>query len=235
MTPSEIRPRPLRAPGPLLAAGLCALLLAATAALLAAHAWAPLSPERAAHDWAVAHRPGPAATAARAITATGSGPVPYLLALLAGALAGRDRGERLRTAAVALATLLLGQAVRYGLMELITRPRPFEADWAGRATGHSFPSGHSTTSLLAAGLLVWAVRTRFPRTAARHLACGALAAWAVTVAATRVWLGVHWPGDVLAGWLLAGAWLSVALHLVRTGRLPVPHAPAEPPAPGAAP
>ncbi|WP_078623998.1 phosphatase PAP2 family protein [Streptomyces monomycini] len=246
MTPSETRPRrprapdPLRAPGrlrtlgPLLAAALCALLLAATAALLAAHGWDPLGPERAAHTWAVTHRPVAVATAALVITATGSGPVPYALALLAGALAGRNTRERLRAAATALTVLLLGQAVRYGLMEPISRPRPSEADWAARATGHSFPSGHSTTSLLVAGILAWAVLTRARRTPTRRLACALLGIWAAAVGATRVYLGVHWPGDVLAGWLLAAAWLALTLHLVRTGRLPIPPAPATPRTPTAA-
>ncbi|WP_206503965.1 phosphatase PAP2 family protein [Streptomyces chrestomyceticus] len=235
MTPSETRPRRPRVPGPLRAAALCALLLTATATLLAAHGWAPLGPEQAAHTWAVTHRPDAAGTAARVLTATGSGPVPYALALLAGVLAGRNTRERLHAAAVALTVLLLGQAVRYGLMELVTRPRPSAADWTARATGHSFPSGHSTTSLLVAGLLAWAVLTRTRRAPARRLACVLLALWAASVGATRVYLGVHWPGDVLAGWLLAAAWLSLTLHLVRTGRLPVPRAPASPPAPTAAP
>ncbi|MEU7152327.1 phosphatase PAP2 family protein [Streptomyces sp. NPDC045456] len=235
MTPSETRPRRPRVPGTLRAAALCALLLTVTAALLAAHGWAPLGPERAAHAWAVAHRTDAAAAAALVITATGSGPVPYALALLSGALAGRTPRERLHTAATALAVLLLGQAVRYGLMELITRPRPSEADWTARATGHSFPSGHSTTSLLVAGILAWAVLTRVHRTPARRLTLTLLGIWAASVGATRVYLGVHWPGDVLAGWLFAAAWLSLTLHLVRTGRLPVPRAPASPRTPTTAP
>ncbi|OKI09223.1 hypothetical protein A6A06_00410 [Streptomyces sp. CB02923] len=232
MTPSETRPRRPRFSGPLLLAALCVLLLAATAALLAAHGWVPLGPEQTAHTWAVDHRPGAAGAAALVVTATGTGPAPYALALLAGALAGRDARERLRAAAVALGVLLLGQAVRYGLMELIARPRPSAADWAGRATGHSFPSGHSTTSLLVAGILAWAVLTRVPRRPARYLVCGLAGVWAASVGLTRIHLGVHWPGDVLAGWLLAAAWLSLALHHVRTGRLPAPPAPASPHDPG---
>ncbi|MFH8752861.1 phosphatase PAP2 family protein [Streptomyces rimosus] len=233
-------PRPLptasERPGvsrPLLVSAACVLLLAAIAALLAVHDWAPLGPERAAHAWSVAHRPAAAGTAAAVVTATGSGPVPYALALFAGVLAGRDARERLRAAVMALAVLLLGQAVRYALMELIARPRPYEADWAARATGHSFPSGHSTTSVLVAGLLAWAVLARLRGAAARRLACALLAAWAVTVGATRVYLGVHWPGDVLAGWLLATAWLSCTLHLVRRGTLLFPPASPHPAAPEA--
>ncbi|KAA6213866.1 phosphatase PAP2 family protein [Streptomyces albofaciens JCM 4342] len=227
-------PRPLptasERPGvsrPLLFSAACLLLLAATAALLAVHDWVPLGPERAAHAWSVAHRPDAVAAAAVVVTAAGSGPVLYALALLAGALAGRNARERLRAALIALSVLLLGQAVRYVLMELIARPRPSEADWISRATGHSFPSGHSTTSVLVAGLLARAVLTRLQGAVARRLACALLAVWAVTVGATRVYLGVHWPGDVLAGWLLATAWLSCALHLVRRGTLPFP--PASPP------
>lgn len=138
-TPSETRPRRPRVPGPLRATALCALPL--TAALLAAHGWATLGPERAAHTRAVAHRPDAVATAALVITATGSGPVPYALVLLSGALAGRTTRERLHAAATALTVFLLGQAVRYGMMELITRPRPSEADWTPAPPATPSPPG----------------------------------------------------------------------------------------------
>ncbi|WP_078894159.1 phosphatase PAP2 family protein [Streptomyces sp. CT34] len=204
----ERGPRPGPAPArPLAVAAVAAALFAAAATVTAVRDGAPLAPELAALHWSTAHRGEPLRSLAGALTATGTGVVPYLMAVLAGLLAGRTWRGRRRAVTWAVVVLAAGQAIRYGLMELLARPRPPVADWAARATGYSFPSGHSTTSALAAGILAWGVlhRTR-PRTG--RLLCALLALWAVAVGLTRVYLGVHWAGDVLAGWLLATALLG---------------------------
>ncbi|MFI9051112.1 phosphatase PAP2 family protein [Streptomyces sp. NPDC053427] len=200
-----------RRPGPLLAlAAFCAALFAAAAVLDAVRHGAPLAFERAAHHWATAHNGEPVRSLARALTASGTGVIPYLMAVLGGLLAGRDTLGRLRAAVCALAVLALGQALRYGLMELLARPRPPVADRLTHASNYAFPSGHATTSALAAGLLAWGIAHRARPGTARTWGT-VLALWALAVGATRVWLGVHWPGDVLAGWLLAATVLALAL------------------------
>ncbi|MCK7626677.1 phosphatase PAP2 family protein [Streptomyces sp. RS10V-4] len=200
-------------PGRLLvAAALCAALFTAAALTVALRHGVPLGPERAALHWATAHRGEPLRSLARALTATGTGAVPYLMALLAGLLAGRTARGRLRAVLCAVAFLAAAQAVRYGLMALLARPRPPVADWATTATGYSFPSGHATTSALAAGILAWGVLHR-TRPGRGRTWCAVLALWAAGVGLTRVYLGVHWAGDVLGGWLLAGALLALALLL----------------------
>ncbi|MFF4104691.1 phosphatase PAP2 family protein [Streptomyces sp. NPDC001903] len=192
-----------------LAAGLCAALFALLTALVAARHGAPYGFDEEWHRWSVQHRPPAAVALARGITVTGSGPVPYALAVAAGLIAGRGRRGRVQAAAGALGFLLLAQGVRYAVMYGVARPRPPVADWAAPATGFAFPSGHASTSALVAGLLAWAAwRTANP--AAARL-CWALAAcWAVAVGLTRVYLGMHWPTDVLGGWLYALTWLTAA-------------------------
>ncbi|GES32146.1 phosphatase PAP2 family protein [Streptomyces angustmyceticus] len=206
---------PRRRPGTvplLLLAAVCAALFAAVALTVSLRQGTPLAPERAALRWSTAHHGEPLRSLARALTATGSGPVPYLLVVLAGLLAGRGAAGRLRAVLCAVAVLAAGQAIRYGLMELLARPRPPAADWAAHASGYAFPSGHATTSALAAGILAWGI-ARFARPGVARTWCAVLALWAAGVGLTRVYLGVHWPGDVLGGWLLAAALLALALLL----------------------
>ncbi|MFI1305357.1 phosphatase PAP2 family protein [Streptomyces sioyaensis] len=205
------RPGPAVRP-PLTVAAVCAALFTATAVTVSVRHGVPLAPERAAVHWSAAHHGEPLRSLARVLTATGTGAVPYLLAVLAGLLAGRDTRGRLRAVGCAVLVLAAGQAIRYGLMELLARPRPPAADWAGPASGYAFPSGHATTSVLAAGILAWGIARRVGPARARTW-WAVLALWAAGVGLTRVYLAVHWPGDVVGGWLLAATLLCLALLL----------------------
>ncbi|AYG79229.1 Undecaprenyl-diphosphatase BcrC [Streptomyces hundungensis] len=194
------------------AAGVLLALFVLLTVVVAVRHGAPLPGDRALHRWPLDHRPPVAVATALAVTATGTGLVPYLLAIVAGLIAGRDGRERRGAAAGALAVLILGQAVRYGLMAAVARPRPAAFDWATTASGHSFPSGHTTTSALTAGLLVWAVLTR-SRISAVRFTVALVLLWAAAVGLSRVYLGVHWASDVLGGWLFAAFWLCLAARV----------------------
>jgi membrane-associated phospholipid phosphatase len=193
------------------------LLFALLGRLAHGHGGAPLGPDGAVHDWMTDHRPGALTSVALLVTATGTGALPYAAALIAG-WTGCPRPAPIRqevwAAAGGVATLLTGQGVRIAVMTAVARPRPPVTDWLATATGSSFPSGHTTTSALAAGLLGWsAVRSRAPRHVV-VICLAACACWAGAVGLTRVYLGVHWPTDVLGGWLLAAGWLTLALPLL---------------------
>ncbi|MEV5734512.1 phosphatase PAP2 family protein [Streptomyces sp. NPDC052292] len=107
---------------------------------------------------------------------------------------------------VALATLL-----QQGLKSAVARPRPVWPDPVDHARYAAFPSGHAMTATVVCGLLLWLLHRRG---AGRALWRTALAVAAVSVAGvglTRVWLGVHWPSDVLGGWLLGALVVAVAV------------------------
>ncbi|MFI6148748.1 phosphatase PAP2 family protein [Streptomyces sp. NPDC051109] len=205
-------------------AGWLALTAGVLFALLAL--WVVRAPDHlppadaALHRWSVEHRPAVPSALARIVTHTGTGFVPYALLVLAGIHAGHTVRQRAVTAAALVLCLGAGQAVRYAVMMLIARPRPAVADWATQASGWSFPSGHTSTGAMTAGLLIAALflrGSRVPRAAA-----AAIAVWGATVGLTRVYLGVHWFTDVLGGWLFATAWLSLLAfaYLSRTGDRP---------------
>ncbi|MEK2491958.1 phosphatase PAP2 family protein [Kitasatospora purpeofusca] len=203
--------------GVVLALGVA--VFAALAALVAAHGWAPFGFERGTIDWVVAHRPHPAERTAELLTDLGTGVFSYLFALAAGTLLVRaTRPHRSRPAAVAVllapvAWLAAGQLLRQGLMHCFGRPRPPAADWAFTAHGFAFPSGHAFTGALSAGLLALALTAARP--GAARPAATAAAGFALLIGCTRVYLGVHWPLDVLAGWVLAAAWLALGVLLFR--------------------
>ncbi|MEU1513903.1 phosphatase PAP2 family protein [Streptomyces sp. NPDC005811] len=169
----------------------------------------PTWPDQGLLTWSLGHRPDMLLALARGVTATGTGVIPYALVVLAGAVAGRTLRQRLAAAALGLVCLLGGQALRYGVMEAAHRARPPQGDWAAHASGWSFPSGHTTTAALTAGLLIVALTVRAPRGGtALSVAVGC---WGAAVGLTRVYLGVHWFSDVIGGWLFAVGWLGVCL------------------------
>lgn len=162
--------------------------------------------------WALGSRPPPVVATLRAVTATGTGITPYLVALAAGLIAapaldaghGRRPMARFALPVAAFAVwLALGQALRFALLTVIARPRPPREDWLTHASRWSFPSGHTTTTSMAAGLLVLALLARRPPA---YRWCVAMAVlWVAVMGVSRVWPGVHWASDVVGGWFLAAA------------------------------
>jgi undecaprenyl-diphosphatase len=73
----------------------------------------------------------------------------------------------------------------------------------------SYPAGHTMTAIIVYGLLVYYVVRARPDT--RVWALVVLAVWLAVIAFSRVYLGVHWPTDVIGGLLAGGAWLSLCL------------------------
>ncbi|GHC34253.1 phosphatase PAP2 family protein [Streptomyces cinnamoneus] len=188
-----------------------ALALAVLTALVVAARGVPFAVDAAVHDGALEHRTAGTLDAAKLLTDTGTGVVPYTLAAVAGWIACR----RARAVVASVAVLALGQLVRVTLRYAVDRPRPPLADRVTDSAGPAFPSGHATTSALAAGLLAWALLRVTPPLAGR-LAAVCCALWAAGVAATRIVLGVHWPTDIIGGWLLATCWLVLTLPVLGT-------------------
>ena len=140
----------------------------------------------------------------RDVTALGGG---RLLTLVVVAAAGLLVARRMYATAllVVLASWTGGRAT--ALLKLyVGRPRPDIVPHLVDVTELSFPSGHATASavvfLTLAALGVRGVRERRVRT--YLLACAVLLVG--MIGASRVYLGVHWPSDVLAGWCFGTLW-----------------------------
>lgn len=192
----------------------CALAFAVLAWVVLARHGTPYAVDTGPHNWSVAHRPHALVSVAKVVTDAGTGVYPPLAAAVGGWLAaGRTARRGLLGALLAAAVLLAGQSVRTLLMDVFHRARPPVADWAVYAGGHAFPSGHTASSAMAAGLLGWGLLRALPGALGKAAASvGALVA--VAVGCTRVYLGVHWPTDVVGGWLFAACWIGAALPLL---------------------
>jgi undecaprenyl-diphosphatase len=201
---------------PLLGAALAALVfLALLASASDALPWAS-GFDLGVHSWLVAHRTAALAAVAAVITSTASSAFTAPLVFVVAALLTRGHLRvRLVRAGLVLAVMLSAVLCRYGISELIARPRPPTADWVVQAGGLSFPSGHTSDGALAAGLIAWLVVRRFTGRLTSWVAWPIAAAYALLIAWTRVYLGVHWPTDVFGSLAFVTAWLSGSLVLQR--------------------
>ncbi|GGV22787.1 phosphatase PAP2 family protein [Streptomyces griseoflavus] len=210
-------PGPLRHRSAGLPAGVLALSSALLAALVAVE-WRPLlgldgDISRATHRWAVAE-PG-LTRAARILTDWVWDPwtMRVLCAVAAGLLVWRyaDRW----TAGWLVLTVAVATAVQQGLKAALDRARPVWPDPVDSAHYAAFPSGHAMTATVVCGLLLWLVHRHGPGRALRRAALAVAVVSVTGVGLTRVWLGVHWPTDVLGGWLLGALVVTVAVGVHR--------------------
>jgi undecaprenyl-diphosphatase len=190
-------------------APLAVALIATTGWVLASHLH-PTAWDQALHDAGLHHRT-PWLTAVAVAVSVTSEYVAYVLAAIGAMLALRPRTWWFGALA-GLLLLAVGQGIRVALAAAVGRSRPPHADWEMHAAGFSFPSGHTATATLAAGILcvglVHCVHSRW-----RSVGIAVLCLWVLFEGCGRVYLGVHWPTDVLSGWLL-GALLTVLVAVL---------------------
>jgi undecaprenyl-diphosphatase len=148
--------------------------------------------------------PPPVQEGARDITALGGVTVLTLITAIAAGFLALD-GKRHMALFICL-SVLGGLAASTILKDSFHRPRPGLVPYSVYVSGASFPSGHSMMSAvtyLTLGALLARSQER-KRVKAYLLLVAMLLTFAVGV--TRVYLGVHWPTDVLAGWTAGSVW-----------------------------
>jgi undecaprenyl-diphosphatase len=152
-------------------------------------------------------------SAVRDVTALGSVTVVALLTLTVVLYFFLDRRPRL--ALYVLVAVAGGAALSFAFKFLYDRTRPSLIAPEALPGDPSFPSGHAAAAAvvyLTLGLLL--ART-LPRRALKVYVVALGVALAVAVGVSRVYLGVHWPTDVLAGWALGGAWALLCWQVER--------------------
>jgi undecaprenyl-diphosphatase len=148
----------------------------------------------------------------RDFTALGStGVLTVMVLAIAGFLAMTRKGH---AALFVLASVTGGVLISQATKWAYARPRPDLVPHGAEVFTASFPSGHSMMSAvvyLTLGALL--ARTQ-PDRAVKAYVLAIAVMLTVLVGVSRVYLGVHWPTDVLAGWALGGLWALVCLMLM---------------------
>lgn len=150
---------------------------------------------------------------ARDVTALGGTGILTFLTLAVFGLLWLQR--RRHTAAFLIAAIGSGLALSSFAKAFFDRPRPDLVPHGAFVYTASFPSGHSLMAALTYLTLAVLVARTFPERRLKVYVVMLAIIVTLAVGASRVYLGVHWPTDVLAGWAAGGAWALACAALAR--------------------
>jgi undecaprenyl-diphosphatase len=156
-------------------------------------------------------KPTKRATAARDVAALGGDAVRlvFLLGCVAELLADR----RATAAGLLVGIYALARLALFLIKAAIRRPRPDLSGHGMVTYTSSFPSGHTFMTVVLS-LSAAVIIPRDATAAVIYTGIGLALAVSLAIGVTRMSFGVHWPSDVLAGWLAAVAWVSGWLLLL---------------------
>lgn len=122
---------------------------------------------------------------------------------------------RLRTVyGIPLTFSAITSTILYKLIKTaIARPRPDLSLHLIVQGGYSFPSGHSMTGLVFYGFLIYLCRQNLKNKTAKNIITVLLSLLIVTIGFSRIYLGVHFPSDILGGWSLGTVVLVLLISL----------------------
>ena len=171
--------------------------------------------DRAANETVHAHTREPVTGWAFVVTALGSSLV--LIAVTLSAALGLVVRGRWRSAVALVVAYAVTDATVALVKMIVARPRPDASLY--EPGGFSFPSGHSAMSMAVYGCLAFALaracRGNLPRVAFALAGAGLV----VAIGLTRIYLGAHYPSDVIAGWT-TGAAILILTWMVASRLLP---------------
>jgi len=110
-----------------------------------------------------------------------------------------------------LVAVLGGEGLNLLLKNLFARPRPYFEHPLVVETSYSFPSGQAMESLVVYGMLAYFAVLTLRGRAKRAVAVGGAAVLVILIGFSRLYLGAHYPSDVVGGFVAGGAWLSAII------------------------
>ena len=109
--------------------------------------------------------------------------------------------------------LIIVTLLNQGMKFILQRPRPTEYRII-EETGYSFPSGHSMVSMAFYGLLIYLIYKHIENKYLKWLLISILSLLIVLIGFSRIYLGVHYVGDVIAGFLFSIAYLILFIKSI---------------------
>ena len=158
--------------------------------------------------------PGWFEEAARDFTAFGGVIVLIVMTMFVAGYLGLRRSHRIMW--FVLGAVGGGIVASHLLKFVFSRPRPDLVPYGSVVYTSSFPSGHSMTAAATYLTLAALLARSDPRARFRVYFFAVAIALTVTVGVSRVYLGVHWPSDVLAGWTMGALWALMCWTVART-------------------
>jgi undecaprenyl-diphosphatase len=125
--------------------------------------------------------------------------------------------RRYREAGFVLAVFLLSRSANGILKLAIGSPRP-DGDLvrgSGQASGYGFPSGHAMSTLIFIGALIYLLYLNDTRNSLRVVALIAGFIFALGMGFSRIYVGAHWPSDVVGAYLWGGIFLVAIIAVYR--------------------
>ena len=110
--------------------------------------------------------------------------------------------------------LIISAGLNILLKNLIQRPRP-EGYRLIQENGYSFPSGHSMVSMAFYGLIVYLIWKKVKNPKERYILCTICAILPILIGFSRIYLGVHYASDVLAGLLLSLSYIIIFTTIIK--------------------
>ncbi len=135
--------------------------------------------------------------------------VPIMTAIVFGFLVWQRKFYWAWLTVIALAG---GMAMNEVLKIVFQRPRPELWIIRHQLTSYSYPSGHATASFCFFGLLAWIGVRYFNHLAIKVLWLVLMIFIILMVGLSRIYLGAHYPTDVIGGWLSSALWLAILLN-----------------------
>ncbi|HEX8942535.1 MAG TPA: phosphatase PAP2 family protein [Gemmatimonadaceae bacterium] len=167
--------------------------------------------------WMAAHQSPGVQSVMLEITALGTSAVVAMIVFIAGLFLWLNHHKH---SAILLIAATLGGMVLDGLLKIgFNRPRPQIFHWGTQVVSSSFPSGHAMASTIVYGTVAYLAARLQQNVTSRILTMAMAGVIILLICSSRLYLGVHYPSDVLAGVVIGLAWAGFCMAVLEAAQL----------------